>query len=44
VPLFAFGPNALKFTGLQDNTEIPRKIARLTGLSNFPRSLNQRME
>ncbi len=44
VPLFAFGPNALKFTGLQDNTEIPRKIARLIGLSNFPRSLNPRTE
>lgn len=44
VPLFAFGPAALKFTGLQDNTEIPRKIGRLIGLSNFPQNLNPRAE
>ncbi len=27
VPLFAYGPQALRFTGLHDNTEIPRLLA-----------------
>jgi alkaline phosphatase len=35
VPLFAFGPHALHFTGLKDNTEIPKIIAELLGLQRF---------
>lgn len=34
VPIFAFGPHASQFTGLMDNTEIPRIFA---GLLNLPR-------
>jgi alkaline phosphatase len=31
VPVFAFGPGAENFTGILDNTEIPRIIGRLAG-------------
>lgn len=37
VPLFAFGPHALRFTGLKDNTEIPKLMAELLQLEKFPR-------
>jgi alkaline phosphatase len=37
VALFAFGPHALRFTGLKDNTEIPRIMAELLRLEKFPR-------
>jgi alkaline phosphatase len=37
VPLYAFGPGALDFTGVMDNTQIPRRIARLLGIKDFPR-------
>ncbi len=37
VPLFAFGPHALRFTGLKDNTEIPNLMAELLGLENWSR-------
>lgn len=33
VPVFAFGPGAERFTGLYDNTELPRKIAEMTRYS-----------
>jgi len=33
VPVFAFGPGAERFTGLYDNTDLPRKIAELTRYS-----------
>lgn len=33
VPLFAFGPGAEKFTGLQDNTDIFKKCVQLLGLN-----------
>lgn len=36
VPLFAFGPNALDFTGAYDNTCVPRLFARYLGLKDFP--------
>ena len=39
VPLFAFGPGAKEFTGVMDNTEIPRKIADLLEIENFPRAV-----
>lgn len=35
VPLFAFGPHAMRFTGLKDNTEIPKIMAELLGIKNF---------
>jgi alkaline phosphatase len=36
VPLFAFGPNAIRFTGVQDNTDMPKHIASLLALKGFP--------
>ncbi len=35
VPLLADGPGALAFTGVHENTEVPRILARLLGLSAF---------
>jgi alkaline phosphatase len=40
VPLFAFGPHAMRFTGLKDNTEIPKLVAELMELDNFPRNFS----
>ncbi len=37
VPLWALGPGATQFAGVQDNTEIPRKIAQLLDIRPFPR-------
>ncbi len=37
VPIYTLGPGAASFAGVQDNTEIPRKIARLLGIQPFPR-------
>ena len=39
VPLYALGPGAAQFAGVCDNTDIPRKIARLLDLQPFPRPL-----
>ncbi|MBN1398871.1 MAG: alkaline phosphatase, partial [Bacteroidetes bacterium] len=36
VIIYAFGPNAVKFTGVHDNTEIPRIIGKILDLKNFP--------
>jgi alkaline phosphatase len=36
VPLFAFGPGAERFAGTLDNTDIPKRIAELTGIALFP--------
>ncbi|MBM4102588.1 MAG: alkaline phosphatase [Planctomycetes bacterium] len=36
VALFAYGPGAEEFAGVMDNTDIPKKIAKLTGVSPFP--------
>lgn len=36
VPIYAFGPGAEKFAGTLDNTDIPKRIADLTGISPFP--------
>lgn len=35
VPLFAFGPHAIAFTGVLDNTDIPKVIADKLGLDKF---------
>jgi len=32
VPLFAFGPHALRFTGVKDNTDIPKIVAELLNI------------
>ena len=32
VPVFAYGPGAEAFTGIMDNTDIPKKIMKLLGL------------
>ena len=36
VPVFAYGPGAGAFSGVHDNTEIPRILARLLRLKDFP--------
>jgi alkaline phosphatase len=37
VPIYALGPSASQFAGVCDNTDIPKRIARLLGLRPFPR-------
>ncbi|MCH8981281.1 alkaline phosphatase, partial [candidate division KSB1 bacterium] len=37
VSMFAFGPHAIRFTGMKDNTEIPKIFAELLKLEKFPR-------
>jgi alkaline phosphatase len=39
VPIGALGPGAPRFAGVQDNTDIPKKIADLLGITPFPRPL-----
>lgn len=39
VPVFAYGPHAEKFMGWYDNTEIPKKIANILGILDFPRKI-----
>jgi alkaline phosphatase len=36
VPVFAFGPRAELFTGVHENTEIPRILARIAAIDSFP--------
>ncbi len=36
VPLMAFGPHAIEFTGWHDNTEVGRLVTRLAGLGTLP--------
>lgn len=37
VMIGALGPGSTLFTGIQDNTDIPKKIAHLLGIKPFPR-------
>jgi len=37
VGIWALGPGAERFAGVQDNTDIPKKIAQLLDLRPFPR-------
>jgi alkaline phosphatase len=37
VAIYTMGPGAAQFAGVQDNTEIPKKIAQLLGIKPFPR-------
>lgn len=41
VPVFAYGPYAERFMGWYDNTEIPKKIASILGIPNFPRKIQK---
>ncbi|MHC5157411.1 MAG: alkaline phosphatase [Planctomycetota bacterium] len=36
VPIYAFGPGSERFSGTLDNTDIPKRIAELTGIKEFP--------
>jgi len=36
VPLWAYGPGCLQFAGVQDNIDVPVKIAGVLGLDDFP--------
>lgn len=36
VPVMAYGPHAVEFTGWWDNTEIGIKVAELSGLGELP--------
>jgi len=40
VPLYAFGPGAEKFSGFQENTDIPKAFASLMDIRDFPAALN----
>lgn len=35
VPVFAYGPGAAEFAGVLDNTDIPKRIAKLMGVKGF---------
>jgi len=35
VPIYAYGPGAFEFTGMLDNTDIPRKLAKMLQLKDF---------
>jgi len=39
VPVFAYGPQAERFMGWYDNTEIPKKIANILSVQDFPRKM-----
>ncbi len=41
VPLYASGEQAILFTGVKDNTEIPKIFARLLGISPFPMRVSE---
>lgn len=36
VPVYAFGPHAQRFTGVLDNTDVPKILAELLNVSPFP--------
>ena len=36
VSIYAYGPGSEKFSGTMDNTDIPKRIADLTGVESFP--------
>ena len=40
VPIYAFGPKTDIFAGTYDNTEVPKKFARLLGITPFPKVLS----
>lgn len=42
VPIYAYGPQAHIFTGVYDNTEVPKKLARLLGINLFPKAVSDK--
>jgi alkaline phosphatase len=40
VPIYAFGPKANIFAGTYDNTEVPKKFARLLEINSFPKAVS----
>lgn len=40
VPIYAYGPQAFVFTGVYDNTEVPKKLAKLLGITPFPKAVS----
>jgi alkaline phosphatase len=40
VPIYAFGPKADIFAGTYDNTEVPKKFAKLLGINLFPKAVS----
>jgi alkaline phosphatase len=40
VPIYALGPKAETFAGTYDNTEVPKKFAKLLGISPFPKAVS----
>jgi len=41
VILYAFGPHAEQFSGVYDNTEVPRIFAKLLGIQSFPKIIEE---
>ncbi|MBO6524422.1 MAG: alkaline phosphatase [Balneolaceae bacterium] len=41
VPLMAYGPHAIKFTGWQENTEVGIKVAELFGVGTLPQIIEE---
>ena len=41
IPLMAYGPGAVEFSGWWDNTDIGKKVADLLGFENFPLVLSE---
>lgn len=41
VILFAYGPGAMRFTGLMDNTDLPKRACQLFGLGQLPQQSSQ---
>ena len=41
IPLMAYGPHAVEFSGWWDNTDIGKKVADLLGFENFPLVLSE---
>jgi alkaline phosphatase len=39
IVMYVFGPKAEEFSGVYDNTEIPRKLAKLLGIQAFPKAI-----
>jgi alkaline phosphatase len=44
VPIYAFGPKADIFAGTYDNTEVPKKFAKLLGINLFPKAISDEDE
>ncbi|MFV1884844.1 MAG: alkaline phosphatase [Balneola sp.] len=41
VPLMAYGPHAIEFTGWLENTEVGQKVARLLGVGTLPQIIEE---